>query len=145
MVMQIKLLLFLLQSCLFFGRSLTLVPLSFFVPKPHGNACYAGCLSVEWDQRIGCLRFSLYSSPLPPETPDSHVNSQSLSMRVIVSIIQQSKSYDPLSDRRSAGVDPNWGIIMEIEDCLYRDFQNNQRFCELWSEYVWDEYSLSNS
>ena len=43
----------------FFGRSLTLVPLSFFAPKPHGNACYAGCLSVEWDQRIGCLRFWL--------------------------------------------------------------------------------------
>ena len=28
---------------------------------------------------------------------------------------------------------------------LIEHLQNNQRFCELWSQYVWDEYSLSNS
>ena len=29
-------------------------------------------------------------------------------------------------------------------DLINRDFQNNQRLCELWSQYAKDEYSLTN-
>ena len=35
--------------------------------------------------------------------------------------------------------------LLECRIRVNLDFQNNQRFCERWAQYVWEEYSLSNS